>query len=69
MKNIIIQAIRFYRRAVSPLLPRSCRFEPSCSAYCQEAIEKHGLAKGIPLALKRICRCHPLSAGGLDPVK
>ena len=57
-----------YKRFLSPLLPRACRFEPTCSVYAREAIERHGLARGSALAAKRLLRCHPFHRGGLDPV-
>ena len=60
--------IAIYRMAVSPLLPPSCRFYPTCSAYASEAIEKYGPFKGCFLAIKRILRCHPMNPGGYDPV-
>ena len=58
----------FYKRAISPWLPPACRFEPTCSIYAREAIAKHGFAKGMRLAAGRLLRCHPLHAGGFDPV-
>ena len=61
--------IKVYRFAISPILPSSCRFYPSCSEYAIEALGKYGLLKGSWLTLKRIARCHPLSAGGHDPVR
>lgn len=63
-----VAVLRFYKRFLSPLLPRACRFEPTCSVYAREAIERHGLARGIALAAKRLLRCHPFHKGGLDPV-
>lgn len=60
--------LRFYKAAVSPLLPRACRFEPTCSVYAREAIERHGLGRGGWLALRRLARCHPFRPGGFDPV-
>ncbi|MDQ5872704.1 MAG: membrane protein insertion efficiency factor YidD [Acidobacteriota bacterium] len=60
--------LRFYKTAISPLLPRACRYEPTCSVYAREAIERHGLRRGGVLALRRLARCHPLRAGGFDPV-
>ena len=60
--------IVLYRRLLSPLLPSTCRFHPSCSAYGMEALRSHGLMRGSWLTLKRIARCHPWHAGGLDPV-
>jgi putative membrane protein insertion efficiency factor len=61
--------IKVYRYAISPILPSSCRFYPSWSEYAIEALGKYGLLKGSWLTLKRIARCHPLSAGGHDPVR
>ena len=57
-----------YRRFVSPLLPRACRFEPTCSVYMYEAIQKKGVLKGLLLGIKRLLRCHPFCSGGFDPV-
>lgn len=68
MKAIGLFAIRVYQRTLSRMLPPSCRFEPSCSRYTYQAIEKYGLLKGGWLGLKRIGRCHPISPGGYDPV-
>jgi putative membrane protein insertion efficiency factor len=69
---LVRAAIRFlkvYKIVVSPLLPRACRFEPTCSEYAKEAIERYGVGKGLLLGLKRLCRCQPFSAGGFDPVR
>ncbi|MCY4077670.1 MAG: membrane protein insertion efficiency factor YidD [Acidobacteria bacterium] len=60
--------IRVYQLFFSPLFAGSCRFVPSCSAYAAEAVERHGAARGLWLAVRRIARCHPLCRGGLDPV-
>jgi len=68
MKAFILFLLRGYKRYVSPLLPSSCRFEPTCSVYMYQAIEKKGVLKGITLGLRRLLRCHPFSAGGFDPV-
>jgi uncharacterized protein len=68
MKTITLAIIRFYQKFISPLLPPSCRFTPSCSHYGYEAIQKYGFIKGGWLAIKRIGRCHPFSPGGYDPV-
>ena len=66
--RLAVAVLSFYKRTVSPLLPPACRFEPTCSIYAREAIERHGLARGTLLAVKRLLRCHPFNAGGLDPV-
>jgi len=68
MKNILIYLIRGYKYLISPLLGNQCRFSPSCSEYMQEAVQTHGVLKGLFLGLKRILRCAPWSAGGYDPV-
>jgi putative membrane protein insertion efficiency factor len=68
MRKVIQWLIRGYQRAISPLLGPRCRFYPSCSQYAFEALETHGLFKGLWLALRRIARCHPLNPGGFDPV-
>jgi uncharacterized protein len=57
-----------YQLLISPILPASCRFEPSCSHYAQEAIATHGVLRGLALALRRILRCHPWGGSGYDPV-
>lgn len=67
MKRILIAPVRFYQRFISPAFPPSCRFEPTCSNYMIQAIEKHGL-KGVLMGLTRILRCHPWSKTGKDPV-
>ncbi|MDP2277735.1 MAG: membrane protein insertion efficiency factor YidD [Nitrospirota bacterium] len=69
MKNILLGAIKLYKYAISPLLPNSCRFVPTCSEYSAEAIERYGAVKGSYLSLKRILRCHPFHNGGYDPVR
>ena len=66
--SVLSSLIRFYRRAISPALPRHCRYEPTCSAYALEAIATHGAVRGTVFALRRIARCHPFHAGGVDPV-
>jgi hypothetical protein len=60
--------LRFYKAALSPLLPRACRYEPTCSVYAREAIERYGLPRGFALAVRRLLRCHPFRPGGFDPV-
>jgi putative membrane protein insertion efficiency factor len=64
----LLALLRVYRVALSPALGPACRFEPTCSAYAEEAIRRFGVARGCLLALRRILRCHPFAAGGLDPV-
>lgn len=60
--------IWFYRGAISPMLPKSCRFTPTCSEYALQALKKHGPLKGLWLTVKRISRCHPWGGSGYDPV-
>ena len=69
MKIIIIFFIRTYKRFISPILPDSCRFYPSCSQYAIDAIKKYGILKGGMMATYRILRCNPFNKGGYDPVK
>jgi uncharacterized protein len=68
-KRVSVALIKGYRRLVSPMLPPSCRFTPSCSLYTLQAIEKHGLLRGSFMGARRVLRCHPFSEGGYDPVK
>ena len=68
MKLLLVLLVRGYQVALSPLLPASCRYYPTCSHYAIEALEKHGALRGGWLALKRIARCHPFRPGGFDPV-
>ena len=68
MKGLLLGVIRLYKKVLSPALPPSCRYYPSCSSYAVEAIERYGAWRGGWLAVKRIARCHPFSAGGYDPV-
>ncbi len=67
-QKLVITGIKGYQRLVSPLLGSNCRFFPTCSAYAIEAINRFGVVKGGWLASKRILKCHPLNAGGEDPV-
>lgn len=64
----LLALIWCYRKLLSPALPPACRFYPSCSAYADEALRAHGLSRGAPLMVWRICRCHPFARGGYDPV-
>ena len=68
-KRIGVWLIKGYRRTLSPMLPPSCRFTPSCSLYTLQAIEKYGLLRGSMMGAWRLLRCHPFSKGGLDPVR
>ena len=65
---ILRGAILFYRLFVSPILPQSCRYHPTCSAYAMEAITHHGVVRGVGLAAWRIARCNPWGGSGYDPV-
>ena len=66
--RLLLGLVEAYRVALSPLLGGHCRFWPSCSAYAEEAIRRHGAGRGAALALRRLLRCHPFHAGGIDPV-
>lgn len=67
-RDAVVGALRLYKRFVSPMLPPACRFHPTCSAYAAEAVARHGVVRGGALAVRRLARCHPFSAGGFDPV-
>jgi len=68
-RTIAIGLIRAYKLVVSPLLPSACRFHPTCSEYMKDAIEKHGVLKGVGMGVRRLSRCHPFHQGGFDPVR
>jgi putative membrane protein insertion efficiency factor len=63
-----VRLLEIYKRWISPLLPRACRYEPTCSVYAREAVERYGLIRGARLAGARLLRCHPFRSGGVDPV-
>jgi putative membrane protein insertion efficiency factor len=66
--RMAVGILRAYKAVLSPWLPRACRYEPTCSVYAREAIERHGLRRGSWLAVRRLMRCHPFRRGGFDPV-
>jgi putative membrane protein insertion efficiency factor len=68
MKKIALGLIRFYKSFLSPMLPPSCIYQPTCSQYTYEAIEKYGVLRGSWMGVLRILRCHPFARGGYDPV-
>lgn len=69
MKFLIIDLLKFYKAYLSPFLPSACRFEPTCSVYMMQSVEKYGVFRGTWLGIKRILRCQPFCKGGFDPVK
>lgn len=68
MKSAAILGIKFYRVALSPFVFTSCRYQPTCSHYAEEAFHKHGFFKGVRLTVKRLARCNPFGGRGYDPV-
>jgi hypothetical protein len=68
LEKLVLFALTCYKRFISPWIPRACRFEPTCSVYMYQAIQKRGLLAGFWLGAKRLLRCHPFCAGGVDPV-
>jgi putative membrane protein insertion efficiency factor len=68
LARALVAVVRAYQVALAPVLPPSCRFAPSCSAFAAEALMRHGAVRGAMLTLRRLARCHPWSAGGYDPV-
>jgi putative membrane protein insertion efficiency factor len=68
VKAVALALIKLYQLTLSPLLGTRCRFSPTCSVYTQEAIGRYGLFRGVSLGLRRLLRCHPFHAGGIDPV-
>ncbi len=69
MRHLCIGLLMLYRACLSPLLGPACRFYPTCSVYAQEAIERHGIVRGIMMAAKRLLKCHPFHPGGVDLVR
>ena len=68
LRYLFLLLVRGYRALLSPVLPRSCRFEPSCAAYAEEALHRHNVARALWLIVRRLLRCHPFHPGGYDPV-
>jgi len=69
LREIVIAPIRVYQRVISPLLPRRCKYHPTCSAYAVDAVREYGILRGLVLAGWRLLRCNPWSHGGYDPVE
>jgi len=68
MRFVVAALLRAYKYLISPLMGQNCRFHPSCSDYAREAVLKHGIWRGLWLAMRRVGRCHPWNPGGFDPV-
>jgi uncharacterized protein len=69
MQRLILGALRFYKLAISPMLPSACRFSPTCSEYMAEAVSRYGALRGTGMGIRRLLRCHPFHEGGYDPVR
>ncbi|HUS08520.1 MAG TPA: membrane protein insertion efficiency factor YidD [Bryobacteraceae bacterium] len=69
MQELVIGALRTYKRWISPLLPSACRFHPTCSEFMMQAVARHGVLRGIAMGARRLFRCHPFHQGGFDPVR
>lgn len=69
MRELLMAALRFYKRWISPLLPSACRYHPTCSEYMRQAVERYGVLRGVGMGIRRLLRCHPFHEGGFDPVR
>jgi putative membrane protein insertion efficiency factor len=69
MRTVVIAALGFYKRFLSPMLPSACRYHPTCSEYMMEAVDRYGVRRGIWMGTLRLLRCHPFHEGGFDPVR
>ena len=69
MQWAVMASLRFYKLCISPLLPSACRFYPTCSEYMLQAVGRHGALRGVWMGLKRLAKCHPFHAGGVDLVR
>jgi hypothetical protein len=69
MRKVVIAALSFYKRFLSPFVPSACRYRPTCSEYMLEAVEKYGVRRGVWMGMLRLLRCHPFHQGGFDPVR
>ncbi len=67
--TLALATLSGYKRFISPILPPACRFHPSCSDYGYEALQKHGLTRGLLMTMRRLSHCHPFHPGGFDPVE
>jgi uncharacterized protein len=68
IKLAVVQLLKGYKWAISPWFPPACRYVPTCSEYALEAVERHGVLRGVVMSAVRVCRCHPFARGGYDPV-
>lgn len=69
MRELLMGLLRFYKQWISPLLPLACRFQPTCSEYMLQAVERHGAVRGVSLGVLRLLKCNPFHSGGFDPVR
>ena len=69
MRKVVVAALSFYKRFLSPFVPAACRYRPTCSQYMLDAVEKYGVRRGVWMGTLRLLRCHPFHQGGFDPVR